>query len=148
MNGPAPETPDRPGLWQRWHDTEPVRRALWPATVAALGVLIAYGLVTTEQATAWLGLGAAILGVGAINLGATALARRVAWAPATVRVVADDHAERLADEAYEDGWHRGWDDRGEHEHLVPHDPPGQHAAHPSTTVMPAQQRPGVPPATP
>lgn len=150
MSAPAPEHDDtepatRPSLVERWRATEPIRLALWPVALAVVGLFIGYGLLAPERAPLWLTLVAALLG-GGLPIAGAAIARRDAWAPATVRRVADAHA----DQAYE----QGWADALEHERLVVEDAPGSHAArtteqpavHPATEAIRAQRR-EVPPVT-
>lgn len=47
-----------------WKDTEPVRVYLYPVLTAAVAVLVGYGVVDEEQASLWIALGTAVLGVG------------------------------------------------------------------------------------
>lgn len=117
------ETPPGRGAVQRaleWllGDTEPVRRAFYPVTVALVALLVGYGWIADERAALWLGVAAAIIGPGA-----TEAARRVAWAPQTVsRYDAVWRGER--DDAYDEGFAAGQIHAAE----VVDDEPGEHAA--------------------
>jgi hypothetical protein len=109
---PAPRSP----LERLLGDTEPIRRALYPVVVAVVALLVAYGLLDAERVPLWLGLAVAILGPGGIEA-----ARRVAYAPATVR-------------DYGAGWREALDEEIarrealEVRALEQLDEPGQHAA--------------------
>jgi hypothetical protein len=141
------------GLLERWKATEPVRVALWPVLVAIGALLVGYGVLTEQQLALWLGVAAAVLTLGGMG---GELARRGAWAPATVRYTVDAYV----DDAYERGWHDAL------ELAERSDEPGDHAAdrepapelpatvespearpepaHPPTAAIPAQGR-GAPP---
>lgn len=47
--------------------SEPVRTYLYPVLVAVVGILVAYGVIDQEQSVLWIALGAAALGVPAIE---------------------------------------------------------------------------------
>lgn len=81
------------GMWERWGETEPVRRALYPTAVAVVALLVGYGVLSTHLAALWLAVVAAVLIPGAAEL-----ARGGAWAPASVGdAVAEARKEAFAD---------------------------------------------------
>jgi hypothetical protein len=47
--------------------TEPVRAYLYPVLLAVVGVLVGYGIIEQTQAALWIALGAALLGVPAVE---------------------------------------------------------------------------------
>lgn len=51
-------------ILSRWRAAEPVRVYIYSVMVPALLVAVGYGLVSGAQATLWLTLAAAVLGVG------------------------------------------------------------------------------------
>lgn len=78
--------PDQ-GLLERLNLSEPVRLRVYPVAMAVAALLVIYGLVSTEQAAAWLALASAAL------FGGGALAESVRAAvpsPITARRVALD----------------------------------------------------------
>ena len=94
-----------PGWWGHLGELEPIRRALWPVAVAVVALLGGYGLLTGELALLWLGVLAALLGIGGAEV-----ARSSAWAPESVRELrrgiarnVDDELELTAREAYARG---------------------------------------------
>jgi len=46
---------------------EPVRTYLYPVLLAVVGVLVGYGVLEQTQAALWIALGAALLGVPAVE---------------------------------------------------------------------------------
>jgi hypothetical protein len=123
-----------PGLLERWQATEPVRVALYPIAVAVVALLVGYGILTVERAELWLALVVAVVS-GALPIMGAELARRQAWAPATVRSTVDEWREFEYREGYADA-------RELAEREQRRDPAG----HPPTAQIPAQSR-GVPPST-
>lgn len=47
--------------------SEPVRAYLYPILVAIIGVLVAYGIIDSEQAAVWTAVGVAVLGVAGVE---------------------------------------------------------------------------------
>lgn len=87
---------------ERWRDTEPLRLYLYGITVPLLGVCLVYGWVTQEQMGAWLAVAAALF-LGSTMAGE--LARRVAWAPASVSLVLDEQHRDSYAQGVEDAVH-------------------------------------------
>lgn len=77
------------GLWERWGQAEPIRRAMYPVAVAVVALLGGYGLLTDERGLLWLGVVGAVLSAGGGEL-----ARLTAWSP---RSVGDTLAEARKD---------------------------------------------------
>ena len=48
--------------------TPAVRRRLYEAAIAAVGIAVVYGLLDGQQSEAWLALVAAVLGVARVNV--------------------------------------------------------------------------------
>jgi hypothetical protein len=90
-----------PSLLERWQATEPIRVALYPVALAVVALLIGYGVLTVERAQLWLALVVAVVSGGLPIMGAE-LARRTAWAPATVRSTVDEWREHEYAEGYAD----------------------------------------------
>jgi hypothetical protein len=89
---------------EHWKRTEPLRLYLYGIVVPLLGAAVVYGLLTTEQLTAWLAVaGAALLGVGALERARS----RHLWAPASVERETDAADDRGYAEGLEDGTRRG-----------------------------------------
>lgn len=51
-----------------WKDTEPVRLYLYTVLIAGIGLLVSRGVVAADEALLWAALGAAVLGVPAVEL--------------------------------------------------------------------------------
>lgn len=47
--------------------SEPVRAYLYPLLLAVVGVLVGYGVLEQQQGSLWIALGAALLGVPAVE---------------------------------------------------------------------------------
>lgn len=47
--------------------SEPVRTYLYPVLIAVVALLVGYGILEQEQGALWIGLGAALLGVPAVE---------------------------------------------------------------------------------
>lgn len=67
-----------PGARLTWQETEPVRLYLYGVLVPLVALLVALGVVQTDQALLWLAVGAAVLGVPAVER-----ARSLVDSPAT-----------------------------------------------------------------
>lgn len=106
-----------PGWWAQLGDTEPIRRALWPVAIAVVALLGGYGVLTHEVSLLWLGLAAAVLGVGGGEV-----ARSAAWAPGSVDERDLDWLEHL------EAWREYEYERGLDDGQGAHDAPGEHAA--------------------
>lgn len=95
-------TTPAPGLLERLlGQTEPVRRALYPAIVAAVALLVFYGRLDPNSVPLWLALAVAVLGIGG-----TEAARHVAWSPRTVNRTVTHYVEAWQAHA-EDEFARG-----------------------------------------
>jgi hypothetical protein len=140
-----------PGLLKRWQATEPIRVALYPIALAVVALLVGYGLIAPDRAPLWVAVVAAIAGGGLPILGAE-LARRQAWAPATVRSTVDAWREH----EYGEGFHDATELAERHADvkrggstaasLPPPTEPAERVDLP-TTAIPAQHPRGVPPST-
>jgi len=53
---------------KRWKDTEPVRLYLYTVLIAGIALLVSRGVVAADEALLWAALGAAVLGVPAVEL--------------------------------------------------------------------------------
>jgi hypothetical protein len=94
-----------PGPRFTWKDTEPVRLYLYSVLGPLVVLLVALGVVESDQALLWLALAAAVLGVPAVER-----ARSLVTSPATAARHDQDVRDYLADldvagaQAYADGF--------------------------------------------
>lgn len=95
---------DAPENWlDRWRETEPLRLYLYGITIPVLGAAVAYGWITTEQHTAWLAVGSAIL----LATGAGGeLARSRVDSPTTRTWRLDEQHKASYAQGVEDAMHR------------------------------------------
>lgn len=77
-----------------WKDTEPVRLYLYGILGPLVALLVVLGVVQADQAVLWLAVGAAVLGVPAVER-----ARSLVTSPATQGQVEREAAERILDQA-------------------------------------------------
>lgn len=129
---------DAPASWlERWREQEPVRLYLWSVASAVLVGCVVAGWLTRELALAIAGPVSA-----ALMIGGTAGARSLAFAPATVERLQDEHVQEL-DEAVEEqhrtSWQDGWDAGVEAAHTAVQAWLEEHPEQPATTAMAAQR---------
>lgn len=79
-----------------WQDTEPVRLYLYSVLVPVVALLVLRGLVSAQESVLWLGVGAAVLGVPAVER-----VRSLVTSPATVQKLADAHGAAVVQAARE-----------------------------------------------
>jgi hypothetical protein len=77
-----------------WKDTEPVRLYLYGVLGPLVVLLVALGVVQADQALLWLAVGAAVLGVPAVEG-----ARSLVTSPATQAQIEREAADRILDQA-------------------------------------------------
>ena len=93
------------GWLERWQQAEPVRLYLWSVATAVLTAALVAGWVTEQLYVALVGVVSAVLIVGG-----TALARGVAYAPATHERLVEEQARH----SYDDGVRYGRSLPGRH----------------------------------